>query len=110
MQFGSVFFLVEGTTTNGDFLLPFKSGAFLSGAPVQPVILRYPYQRLSPAWDSISGVSLWPFETCFVILRTLCHMVVLYLQHMILFRSTVCCSDTDYIHVPTNTMILLCSS
>lgn len=46
----------EGTTTNGDFLLPFKSGAFLSGAPVQPVILRYPYQRLSPAWDSISGV------------------------------------------------------
>lgn len=45
----------EGTTTNGDFLLPFKSGAFLSGAPVQPVILRYPYQRLSPAWDSISG-------------------------------------------------------
>ncbi|PHU20908.1 Lysophospholipid acyltransferase LPEAT1 [Capsicum chinense] len=46
----------EGTTTNGDFLLPFKSGAFLAGAPVQPVILRYPYQRLSPAWDSISGV------------------------------------------------------
>ncbi|KAK4348746.1 hypothetical protein RND71_031501 [Anisodus tanguticus] len=46
----------EGTTTNGDFLLPFKSGAFLSGAPVQPVILSYPYQRLSPAWDSISGV------------------------------------------------------
>ncbi|KAH0680531.1 hypothetical protein KY284_021616 [Solanum tuberosum] len=45
----------EGTTTNGDFLLPFKSGAFLSGAPVQPVILRYPYQRFSPAWDSISG-------------------------------------------------------
>ncbi|EPS60904.1 hypothetical protein M569_13895, partial [Genlisea aurea] len=45
----------EGTTTNGDYLIPFKSGAFLAGAPVLPVILRYPYQRFSPAWDSISG-------------------------------------------------------
>ncbi|XP_058081617.1 lysophospholipid acyltransferase LPEAT1 isoform X2 [Magnolia sinica] len=46
----------EGTTTNGDYLLPFKTGAFLSKAPVLPVILRYPYKRFSPAWDSISGV------------------------------------------------------
>ncbi|KAL0432440.1 UNVERIFIED_CONTAM: Lysophospholipid acyltransferase LPEAT1 [Sesamum latifolium] len=46
----------EGTTTNGDYLLPFKTGAFLAKAPVLPVILRYPHQRFSPAWDSISGV------------------------------------------------------
>ncbi|KAF9611497.1 hypothetical protein IFM89_032467 [Coptis chinensis] len=46
----------EGTTTNGDYLLPFKTGAFLSKVPVLPVILRYPYQRFSPAWDTISGV------------------------------------------------------
>ncbi|XP_047954971.1 lysophospholipid acyltransferase LPEAT1-like isoform X3 [Salvia hispanica] len=45
----------EGTTTNGDYLLPFKTGVFLAKAPVQPVILRYPYRRFSPAWDSISG-------------------------------------------------------
>ncbi|KAK4429159.1 Lysophospholipid acyltransferase LPEAT1 [Sesamum alatum] len=45
----------EGTTTNGDYLLPFKTGAFLAKAPVLPIILRYPYQRFSPAWDSISG-------------------------------------------------------
>ncbi|KAL8466619.1 hypothetical protein ACS0TY_035606 [Phlomoides rotata] len=45
----------EGTTTNGDYLLPFKTGAFLAKAPVLPVILKYPYQRFSPAWDSISG-------------------------------------------------------
>ena len=31
----------EGTTTNGMFLLPFKSGAFLAGCPLQPVILQY---------------------------------------------------------------------
>ncbi|KAL0391994.1 UNVERIFIED_CONTAM: Lysophospholipid acyltransferase LPEAT1 [Sesamum radiatum] len=48
----------EGTTTNGDYLLPFKTGAFLAKAPVLPVILRYPYQRFSPAWDSISGGNL----------------------------------------------------
>ncbi|XP_077233255.1 phospholipid/glycerol acyltransferase family protein isoform X2 [Tasmannia lanceolata] len=46
----------EGTTTNGDYLLPFKTGAFLSKVPVLPVILRYPYERFSPAWDTISGV------------------------------------------------------
>ncbi|XP_042508002.1 lysophospholipid acyltransferase LPEAT1-like isoform X2 [Macadamia integrifolia] len=46
----------EGTTTNGDFLLPFRTGAFLSKSPVLPVILRYPYRRFSPAWDSITGV------------------------------------------------------
>ncbi|ERN17558.1 lysophospholipid acyltransferase LPEAT1 isoform X1 [Amborella trichopoda] len=46
----------EGTTTNGDFLLPFKTGAFLCKAPVLPVILQYPYERFSPAWDTISGI------------------------------------------------------
>lgn len=51
-------FTAEGTTTNGDYLLPFKTGAFLAKAPVLPVILRYPYQRFSPAWDSISGVCI----------------------------------------------------
>ncbi|KAK8513917.1 hypothetical protein V6N13_005104 [Hibiscus sabdariffa] len=46
----------EGTTTNGDYLLPFKTSAFLAGAPVVPIILRYPYQRFSPAWDTKTGV------------------------------------------------------
>ncbi|KAG0584199.1 hypothetical protein M758_3G192300 [Ceratodon purpureus] len=46
----------EGTTTNGGFLLPFKTGAFLAHTPVQPVILKYPFNRFSPAWDTISGV------------------------------------------------------
>uniref|UniRef100_A0A453ET74 Uncharacterized protein n=1 Tax=Aegilops tauschii subsp. strangulata TaxID=200361 RepID=A0A453ET74_AEGTS len=47
-----------GTTTNGDYLLPFKTGAFLARAPLQPVILRYPCRRFSPAWDSMDGVSI----------------------------------------------------
>ena len=43
----------EGTTTNGHFLLPFKSGAFLAGQPVQPVILKYSSHGMSPSWESI---------------------------------------------------------
>ncbi|XP_004499133.1 lysophospholipid acyltransferase LPEAT1-like isoform X2 [Cicer arietinum] len=54
----------EGTTTNGEYLLPFKSGGFLANAPVLPVILNYHYQRFSPAWDSISGVRHVIFLLC----------------------------------------------
>nr|KYP64570.1 Lysophosphatidylcholine acyltransferase 1 [Cajanus cajan] len=54
----------EGTTTNGEYLLPFKTGGFLAKAPVHPVILRYHYQRFSPAWDSISGVRHVIFLLC----------------------------------------------
>ena len=45
----------EGTTTNGSALLPFKTGAFLTGAPVQPVLLRYRWRRFSPAWETITA-------------------------------------------------------
>lgn len=31
----------EGMTSNGTHILPFKSGAFLAGVPVKPVVLRY---------------------------------------------------------------------
>lgn len=47
---------MQGTTTNGLGLLPFKSGAFLAGAPVQPVILRYGPDRFSPAWESVDAI------------------------------------------------------
>ncbi|KAF8022851.1 hypothetical protein BT93_F0386 [Corymbia citriodora subsp. variegata] len=66
----------EGTTTNGDFLLPFKTGAFLSNTPVLPVILRYPYERFGPAWDSISGVRHFIFLLC----QLVNHLEVTYLR------------------------------
>jgi len=31
----------EGTTSNGDTILPFKKGAFLFGAPVRPAVITY---------------------------------------------------------------------
>ncbi|KAF8103421.1 hypothetical protein N665_0188s0357 [Sinapis alba] len=54
----------EGTTTNGDYLLTFKTGAFLAGTPVLPVILKYPYERFSVAWDTISGARHVLFLLC----------------------------------------------
>ena len=45
----------EGTTSNGAFLLPFKAGAFLTCADVQPVLLHYGVEPggFSPAYESI---------------------------------------------------------
>ena len=45
----------EGTTSNGAFLLPFKSGAFLASSEVQPVLLHYAVQDggFSPAYESV---------------------------------------------------------
>lgn len=45
----------EGTTTNGQYLLPFKTGAFLAGVPVQPVVVKYRQGRFSPCWESIDA-------------------------------------------------------
>ena len=43
----------EGTTTNGSGLLYFRKGAFITGVPVQPVAIRYPFRHFSPTMDSI---------------------------------------------------------
>lgn len=48
---------MQGTTTNGHCLLPFKTGAFLAGVPVQPYVIRYTWRRVHPAWESVSA--LW---------------------------------------------------
>ena len=42
---------MQGTTTNGEYMLDFRSGAFLAGVPVQPVILRYQKVKAAPGYD-----------------------------------------------------------
>lgn len=46
----------EATTTNGKYLLPFKTGAFLAGCPLRPVIIQYKVNHISPCWESIGGI------------------------------------------------------
>ncbi|CAN8076444.1 unnamed protein product [Agarophyton chilense] len=43
----------EGTTTNGRYLLSFKTGAFLAGLPVAPILIQYKYKWFSPTYESI---------------------------------------------------------
>ncbi|PXF41541.1 Lysophospholipid acyltransferase LPEAT1 [Gracilariopsis chorda] len=43
----------EGTTTNGKHMLAFRTGAFVAGLPVAPVLIRYEYTWFSPTYESI---------------------------------------------------------
>lgn len=43
----------EGTTTNGDYLIKFRTGAFIIGTPIVPVLIRYSYRWFSPSYESI---------------------------------------------------------
>jgi len=52
----------EGTCTNGEALITFKAGAFLPGAPVQPVVLRYPFSHLSVS--AAGGDAEWRLLLC----------------------------------------------
>ncbi|XP_024530599.1 lysophospholipid acyltransferase LPEAT2 [Selaginella moellendorffii] len=46
----SLMIFPEGTTTNGKAMVSFKSGAFSSSSPVQPMVVRYPHVHLDPSW------------------------------------------------------------
>ncbi|KAK9910655.1 hypothetical protein M0R45_034609 [Rubus argutus] len=53
-RFPRVLLFPEGTTTNGRFLISFELGAFISGYPIQPVIVRYPHVHFDQSWGYIS--------------------------------------------------------
>jgi lysophosphatidylcholine acyltransferase / lyso-PAF acetyltransferase len=64
----------EGTTTNGNYLLPFRTGAFIAGVPLQPIVLQYHHSgRVSPCWESISAA-----KHIFLMLCEPFHSVTLY--------------------------------
>ena len=50
----------EGTVGNGKAMLPFKTGAFLPGVPVQPLLIEYnnKYDTLTWAWKGIGAFQL----------------------------------------------------
>jgi len=61
-QWPQVVIFPEGTTTNAKALITFKSGAFIPGVPVQPVLLRYPNKidTITWTWDGPSALQcLW---------------------------------------------------
>lgn len=58
----------EGTTSTDNTMMAFKAGAFLSGMPVQPVLVRYPHCFLDTSWV-VSGWGL-----VFLFFRMLCQV------------------------------------
>ena len=57
MHTNPAFVRLQGTTTNGKYLLPFRTGAFVAGKPVQPVLLQYAHRRGAPqlSWETIEA-------------------------------------------------------
>lgn len=43
----------EGTTTNGESMVAFRTGVFNAGVPVRPVCIRFPYRNFNLSWESI---------------------------------------------------------
>jgi 1-acyl-sn-glycerol-3-phosphate acyltransferase len=43
----------EGTCGNGQALATFRSGAFVAGVSVQPVAVRYRFDRFDPSWCTV---------------------------------------------------------
>ena len=43
----------EGTQSNGSYLLTFKKGAFAGLNTVQPVVIKYSWDKMSPTWEGM---------------------------------------------------------
>jgi 1-acyl-sn-glycerol-3-phosphate acyltransferase len=49
----------EGTTSSGHQMLRFQTGACRSGAPIQPVVLRFPYKFFNCGWTG--NIAPWKY-------------------------------------------------
>ena len=49
----------EGTTTSGHQLIRFHNGAMRAGAPIQPVMIRFPYKYFNICWTT--SIEAWKF-------------------------------------------------
>ncbi|MES1913073.1 MAG: hypothetical protein MHM6MM_005303 [Cercozoa sp. M6MM] len=47
----------EGTTSNGDGFLPFRSGAFVASVPLLPATIEFKWRKFNPCWETISFLS-----------------------------------------------------
>ncbi|GAB0494580.1 hypothetical protein MMPV_005874 [Pyropia vietnamensis] len=56
--FPTILLFPEGTTSNNCALLRFRTGAFIHGAPVKPVVLQWGVYDVDPAYVKISKTAL----------------------------------------------------
>ncbi|KAJ9466438.1 Lysophosphatidylcholine acyltransferase [Diplonema papillatum] len=62
----------EGTLANQQSLFVYKTGAFESGQPVQPICYKYPFTHFNPCW---TGEATGGNEVGEVLWRSLCQVV-----------------------------------
>jgi lysophosphatidylcholine acyltransferase/lyso-PAF acetyltransferase len=75
-EYPPFFVFAEGGTSNGRYLLPFKRGAFTGSRAVKPIVLRYSYGTLSPAYDILPFVALFFMNIC-ILCETKCEVLEL---------------------------------
>lgn len=51
MNFPPICIFPEGGTSNSRYLLTFKRGAFVGNKTVQPIVLKFHWSDMSPAYD-----------------------------------------------------------
>jgi 1-acyl-sn-glycerol-3-phosphate acyltransferase len=66
----------EGTCGDGRCVLRFRTGAFVPGAPVLPVLLSYESTHCNPAWTNHASVA-WHFVRCGTQVRKILRVRVL---------------------------------
>jgi len=69
-KYASFCVFAEGGTTNNTTILDFKKGGFFAERTVQPMFLKYKYNTLNIAYDTMEFLPLailvlsWNFYTC----------------------------------------------
>ena len=100
----------EGTTTNGEYMLKFHTGAFLSDLPVQPAAIRYSmwgssrkFASLSyfhrTAWDLVSLLSI-PVVTVDVTFLECCSLKASQQNDARLFADDVSMKIAEFLRIP----------
>lgn len=105
---GKLHIFPEGTITNGKQLVQFKAGAFTPGLPVQPVILRYPFEHFDISWVGQNRDPWWVFRCCLQV-TNYCEVDILDVYHpneeekknAIMFANNVREVLADWDNLPT---------
>lgn len=63
-NYPSILIFPEGTTTNGQYLISFKKGAFVHINPIQIICLKYEERNFALSYDGIGDIYCFVFTFC----------------------------------------------
>ena len=86
-KYPPIVIFAEGGTTNGSSILPFKKGAFARFNPVRPVVLKYEFGMLNPAYDVIPYLALYIMQCCLFDFKCVVHELPPFVPNDYLFTK-----------------------